>query len=34
MALMRDEIMAATRALSAEFGDPAAQSNAQHATAN
>jgi IclR family acetate operon transcriptional repressor len=34
IALMRDEIMAATRALSAEFGDPGSQSNTQHAVAN
>jgi IclR family acetate operon transcriptional repressor len=34
IALMRDEIVAATRALSAEFGDPAAQSNAQQAATN
>ena len=35
IALMRDEIVAATRALSAEFGGPAAQSNAErvHAAA-
>jgi IclR family acetate operon transcriptional repressor len=32
--LMRDEIVAATRALSAEFGDPGSQSNAQQAVAN
>jgi IclR family transcriptional regulator, acetate operon repressor len=31
---MRDEIIAATRALSAEFGDPASQSNTQQAVAN
>ena len=30
IALMRDEIMAATRSLSAEFGDPGSQSNTQH----
>jgi IclR family acetate operon transcriptional repressor len=34
VALMRDEIVAATRALSAEFGAPGVQSNAQHAAAN
>ena len=34
IALMRDEIMTATRALSAEFGDPGSQSNTQHAGAN
>ena len=33
IALMRDEIVAATRALSAEFGDPGAQNN-QQAVAN
>src|SRR5262249_24378827 len=34
MALMRDHIVAATRALSAEFGDPGAQSNVQQAASN
>jgi IclR family transcriptional regulator, acetate operon repressor len=34
IALMRDEIIAATRALSAEFGDPGSESNTQHAVAN
>jgi len=34
VASMRDEIIAATRALSAEFGDPASQTNTQQAVAN
>jgi IclR family acetate operon transcriptional repressor len=34
VALMRDEISAATRALSAEFGDPNAQAGARQAVAN
>jgi hypothetical protein len=34
IASMRDEIVAATRGLSAEFGDPGAQSSAQHAVTN
>ncbi len=34
IALMRDEIVAATRALSAEFGDPNSQSSAQQSAAN
>jgi IclR family transcriptional regulator, acetate operon repressor len=34
VATMRDEIIAATRALSGEFGDPASQSNTQQAVAN
>ncbi len=34
VALMRDEITAATRALSAEFGEPNAQSSPPHAVAN
>ena len=34
VALMRDEIVAATRSLSAEFGDPGSQTNGQHAVAN
>jgi hypothetical protein len=31
---MRDEIVSATRGLSAEFGDPGAQPNAQHSVTN
>ena len=34
IASMRDEIVAATRGLSAEFGDPGAQSSAQHVITN
>jgi IclR family acetate operon transcriptional repressor len=34
IALMRDEIVRATRALSAEFGEPNSQSNAPQAVAN
>ena len=34
IASMRDEIVAATRGLSAEFGDPGAQPSAQHAVTN
>ena len=34
IALMRDEIVAATRALTAEFGDPGSQSNSRNAIAN
>ena len=34
IASMRDEIVAATRGLSAEFGDPGAQSSAQHTVTN
>jgi IclR family acetate operon transcriptional repressor len=34
VALMRDEIVAATRSLSAEFGDPGSQTNGQQAVAN